>query len=171
MLLQKGKFLVETFEDLNNLETDEDGLKRVIDLAYMGKFEYEGNSIPISRMFIEYYKDEYQFYETEIFSQNNERLYIFANSEIISHHQESNPNFIETLAKRNIDRNISIWDYIHHKKEDCLYDFWWNVEADYFMFFGEDKKDIINYFIESCYDRDGRQEGIKKKLQRVGYKF
>ena len=36
----------------------------------------------------------------------------------------------------------------------------------------EDKKiDLINYFIESCYKRDGEKNEIEKKLIKVGYKM
>ena len=171
MLLQKGRFLANCIDDLKEIDVDDDGLKRVIDLEYMGKFEYEGNAIPISRMFIEYYKDKYLFYPTQIFNKANEQMYVFANSDLINEKMKDNPNFISTLVEHKISRNFSLWEYINHMPEECLCDFWWDIEGDYFIFFGDAKKDIINYFINSCFERDGKKEEIQKKLTCAGYKF
>jgi len=75
------------------------------------------------------------------------------------------------LSKHDIDRNFSLWEYINKNSEECIYDFWWNIEGDYFILFGEEKKEIINYFINECYQRDGGKEEIKRKLLTVGYKI
>ena len=171
MLLQKGRFLIKDIDELSNLDVDKDGLKKVIDLAYMGQYEYEGNAIPISRMFIEYYKEKYEFYPTDIYNKNNEQMYVFVNRDLINEGLDSNPNYIADLVKHDIDKNMSLWEHINHKVEESRYDFWWNIEADYLIFFGDAKKEIINYFINSCYDRDGMKEGLQKKLSLAGYKL
>ena len=107
MKLQKGKFLINNITELNNIHTDKDGIKRIIDLAYMGQFEYEGNTIPISRMFIEYYKEDYHFYPTQIFNKCGEEMYIYANSNLINDKLKENPNFISNFVKLNIvKRNV-----------------------------------------------------------------
>ena len=82
MKLQKGKFLINNIDELVNIPEDKNGIKRIIDLEYMGQFEYEGNTIPISRMFIEYYKEDYYFYPTQIFNKDSNQMYIYANGNI-----------------------------------------------------------------------------------------
>jgi len=171
MKLQRGKFTINNINELNDIIEERDGIKKVIDLEYMGKFEYEGNAIPISRMFIEYYKNDYHFYPTDIYSKNGEQMYIYINSTKINERLKDNPNFISNLAKFNIDRNLSLWEYIKYDRENCLCNFWWDIKSDYLIFFGEEKIDIINYFIESCYERDGRKEEIQRKLTKIGYKL
>lgn len=170
MKLQKGKFLINNTDELVNIPTDKDGIKRIIDLEYMGQFEYEGNTIPISRMFIEYYKEYYYFYPTQIFTKDGNQMYIYANGNLVNDKLKENQNFISSLAKFNIERNFSLWEYINKNSEDCLYDFWWNIEGDYLILFGEDKKDLINLFINECHQRDGGKEEIKRKLLTIGYK-
>ena len=170
MKLQKGKFLINNIDELVNIPEDKNGIKRIIELEYMGQFEYEGNTIPISRMFIEYYKDDYYFYPTQIFNKDGNQMYIYANGNIVNDKLKENPNFISSLAKFNIERNFSLWEYINKDSEECLYDFWWNIEADYLILFGEDKKDLINLFINECHQRDGGKEEIKRKLLTIGYK-
>ncbi|MBQ3020939.1 MAG: hypothetical protein IJD92_01785 [Bacilli bacterium] len=108
MKLQKGKFLITNIGELANIPIDNDGIKRIIDLEYMGQFEYEGNAIPISRMFIEYYKEDYYFYPTQIFNKDNNQMYIYANSNLVNDKLKENPHFIYNLSKFNIDRNFSL---------------------------------------------------------------
>lgn len=170
MKLQKGKFLINNIDELVNIPEDKNGIKRIIDLEYMGQFEYEGNTIPISRMFIEYYREDYYFYPTQIFNKDGNQMYIYANGNIVNDKLKENPNFISSLAKFNIEQNFSLWEYINKDSEECLYDFWWNIEADYLILFGEDKKDLINLFINECHQRDGGKEEIKRKLLTIGYK-
>lgn len=171
MKLQRGKFLVNSVNELDSIQIGADGLKRIIDLAYMGQFEYEGNVISVSRMFIEYYKDDYCFYPTQIFNRLGEQLYVYANSTLVNEQLGKNQNYISYLAQLNIERNFSLWDYVNKNPKECLYDFWWNVESDYFILFGEEKKDLVNYFIDTCLERDGGKEEVKMKLLKIGYKI
>ena len=60
---------------------------------------------------------------------------------------------------------------MNKSSNECSYDFWWDIEGDYFIIFGEDKKDLINLFINECYHRDGGKELIKRKLLKAGYKI
>lgn len=170
MKLQKGKFLINSIDELVNIPVDEDDIKRIIDLEYMGQFEYEGNAIPVSRMFIEYYKEYYYFYRTQIFDKDGKQMYIYANGNLVNDKLKENQNFISILAKFNIERNYSLWEYVNENPEECLYDFWWNIDGDYLIFFGEDKKELINLFINKCHQRDSGKEEIKRKLLTIGYK-
>jgi len=161
MKLQRGKFLVNKVNEIKD--------NNIIELDYMGYFEYEGNTIPISRMFIEYYKEDYCFYCTNIYNKENEEMFIYINSNLVNDKLKDNPKYIVSLARYNIDRNYTLWQYINKDIKDCSTNFWWNIEADYFIFFGEDKKDLIKFFIENSFIRDGGTEEIKKKLLRIGY--
>lgn len=171
MKLQRGKFLINNTDELINIPVDKSVIKKIIDLKYMGQVEYEGNAIPISRMFIEYYKDDYYFYPTQIFNKEGHQMYIYANSNIVNDKLKENPNLISDLAKSKIDENYSLWEFINKNQEECLYDFWWDIEGDYLILFGENKKELISLFINECYKRDGGHEVIKTKLLKSGYKI
>ena len=163
MLLQRGNFLVDNVPENNDVKID------VIDLDYMGKFEYEGNAIPLSRSYIEYYKDEYKFYPVSIFDKDGNKMYIYANSSIYEEKIKNDSDYLIKLANYIIDNNYSLWEYIKHGLDKSEYNFWWNIDSCYFIFFGEKYKDVINYYINYCYIRDGEKEGIKKKVLDAGY--
>lgn len=168
MLLQQGRFIIKDISQINLVEPSSDGIRRIIDLNYMGQFEYEGNSVPISRMFIEYYKDEYQFYPIDIYNNNNEQMYFYFNSILL---KDKPQNYLYNLAKKILARNYSLWNYINNSGDNITTDFWWELNGDYFIFFGDKKIELIEYFIESCYKRDGEKGEIKKKLIKAGYKM
>ena len=88
--LQKGRFLINSINELVNIPTDNDGIKRIIDLTCMSQFEYEGNAIPIYRMFIQYYKEDYFFYSTQIFNKGGNQMYIYANSNLVNNKLKEN---------------------------------------------------------------------------------
>jgi hypothetical protein len=171
MKLQKGKFLIKNIDELENGVIDNNGKNKIIDLEYMGQFEYEGNAIPISRMFIEYYKEEYCFYPTGILNKEGHQMYVFANSNLVNERIKQNPDFLIDLSRFNINQNYSLWEYINKMPKECLYDFWWNIEGDYFILFGERNKEIISLFINEGYKYDGGKEEIKTKLLKIGYKI
>ena len=167
MLMQRGKFTINDMSQIDDIESDKDGIRKVISLDYMGQFEFEGNAIPISRMFIEYHKENYEFIPTNIYSSNKEELFIYINKDIL---KEKDSSFIYTMAEKICSREYSIYEYINYPNE-CDTNFWWDIDADYMLFFGKEKKEIIKYFIDSCYIRDGEKEIIKKKLTKVGYRL
>lgn len=167
MLLQRGNFNIQDISDIETVELNNRGIRNVIDLAYMGKIEFEGNAVPISRMIIEYYKENYEFYPINIYNQKNEQMYFYANSSIIKDKPEG---FLGTLANDIINVNFTLYEYINYTDKERLNDFWWSLEGDYFIFFGENKKEIINYFIDICYEKDGGKEEIKNKLLKLDYK-
>ena len=167
MLIQRGKFTINSMSEIATIDSDKDGIKKVIDLNYMGKFEFEGNAIPISRMFFEYYRNEYEFIPMNVYNKNKEQLYIFFNKEVLKDQREG---FLQGLFEYIYSRECSLYDYINNP-DNCSTNFWWSIDSDYMLFFGEEKKEIIKYFIDACYNRDGKEEGIKKKLVKAGYKL
>ena len=121
----------------------------------MGKFEYEGNTIPISRMFIEYFKDDYFFYHVNIFNALVEQMIIYANSQMV---KDINS---EKLAKKLITKNYSLFQHIKYPDLEYGNNFWWDVKSDYFVFL-EKTKNIIETFILECLQKDGGKQIIKK---------
>ena len=164
MLLQRGRFTVKNISELDLLPTESDGLKRIIDLDYMGKIEYEGNTIPLSRMLIEYNIDKYKFYYIDLFNNSWEQMIVYANSE-----QVDEIDWHE-FGLSLIERDYSVYKHIHNSGSENENNFWWSVDNDYFVFFGEEKKELINAFITGCYKRDGGKELIKQKIAKCGYR-
>lgn len=163
MLLQRGRITIDSIECLEQVPKYDDGTAKFIELDYMGKLEYEGNAIPISRMFIEYNKEDYLFYSTGVFNSNNEEMIIYINSSVIKDEDK-----IRKLIKYLVDRNYSIYEQIKYPNK-ALNNFWWDINGDYFIFFGEPKMELITYFIEKSFERDGGKLEIAKKLSLVGY--
>ncbi len=169
MILQRGNILVNGINELKKLKSDpKDGIKTVIDLDYMGKFEFEGNRIPLLRMMIELNKDEYMFYPLPIFNANNEQMIFYANFEDKSDESKNIETAME-IVLNNIERNYTLYTHIKKPKE-ATNNFWWDIQNNYMIFFGKEKIDVINYFIDSCFTRDGGKEEIAKKLVKAGYK-
>ena len=48
MLLQTGKFMINNMSEINNIDSDKDGIKKVIDLDYIGQ-RREEISFPFQR--------------------------------------------------------------------------------------------------------------------------
>ena len=167
MLIQRGKFTINNMSEIDTLVSDKDGIKKVIDLFYMGKFEFEGNAIPLSRMIFEYYRDDYEFFPMNIYNKNQEQLFLFFNKEILKTKGEE---FLQRLYEYLYDRDYSFYEYMNHP-DRCDTNLWWSIDSDFMLFFGEEKKDIIQYFIDACYQRDGKEEGIKEKFEKVGYQL
>lgn len=165
MLLQSGRFVVKNMKELESRKPDSDGLKKVIDLDYIGQFEYETNTILILRMLMEYRRNEYQFYPLDIFNKNDEQMIMFAILE-----EDADLSCLSQVAWSDIDKNYSLYRHINHPNEEFGNDFWWNINHNYMIFFGKEKIDLINYFLDSTYTRDGGKEEIVKKLAKVGIK-
>ena len=160
MLLQRGKFIIKTIDELEKLEPDKDGLKKIINLDYMGKFEYEGNAIPLSRMYIEYFRENYEFRYFDMYDANGDQMIIYCNRK----------DNLLGLDQYLYDRDYSFYQHIKYPDKEYGNDLWWNIDSDYFIFFGEDKKELINYFIDCCYERDGGKQLIREKIAKCGYK-
>lgn len=166
--LQRGKFAVKTEEELKKATPEHDNLKRVIDLDYMGRTEYEGNTIPILRMLIEYEKEQYKYYPTSTVDANGSPMILFLNP---NHLLKELDIALEELSNYYIEHNYSLWEYIKYSNKRKVNDFWWDIDNNIIIFFGEEKIPLIQYFIDSCYQRDGSKEEIGKKLIKCGIKI
>lgn len=163
MKLQRGKFVVKTVEELEQALPDSDHIKKVIDLDYMGRYEYEGNTIPLLRMLIEYKKDEYGYYPTSTVDANGVPMFLFLNPNNL---REGLEVTLKKLSDYYVNHNHSLWRYIEYSNEKSVNDFWWDIDYNIMIFFGEEKIPLIQYFIDSCYTRDGGKEEIGKKLSK-----
>ncbi len=167
MKLQRGNFTINNISELDKLDTNKDGIRHVIDLSYMGQFEYEGNTVVVSRMYIEMNKADYLFYPVNQFDSLGKQMFYYFNSKLLI---DKDSDYLEKRAKRDIERNYSLWEYMKYSDREGITNFWWDLNCDYFIFFGEEKKEIVSYFIDKCYERDGKVEGIQKSLHKAGYK-
>ena len=166
-LLQKGRFNINNIDELDNLEVDKNGIKSVIDLEYMGKIQYEGNAVAISRLIIEYFREDYEFIPMNVYNKNNEELFIFIDKVALKEHEEVT---LQKLYEWLYERVYSLYDHINGRDNGNI-NFWWSLDSNYMLFFGEEKIEIINYFLDACTKRDGKKEEIEKKLQKVGYRI
>lgn len=166
-MLQRGHFTIPNVLELPNIIPDERGISKVIELDYMGKYEFEGNAIPISRMFIEYNKDFYEFVPVDIYNKNGNQMFLYINTYLLL---AKDSESIHKMAEKQINKNYSLYEYINHPEEASC-DFWWDIQGDYFIFFGEEKKELVEYFINTCFTKDGGKESIKQKLHKAGYKL
>ena len=167
MLIQRGRFTINNMTEIDTISSSDDGIKKVIDLNYMGEFEFEGNAIPFSRMYIEYHREEYEFIPLNVYSKNGEQLFIFISREELKDRPD---NYLELLVDYVDLRQYSFYEYINYP-EKANTNFWWDIGSHFMLFFGEEKKKIIEYFIDSCYKRDGSKEEIKQKVLKAGYRF
>ncbi len=103
---------------------------------------------------------KYRFYSAEINSKANEEMFIYASKEFINKISEN--RFYNEMVKKNIERERTIEKYINSFPDECLCDFWWNIDENYFIVFGEEKVELINNFIRMQY----KKGGIRKKVTK-----
>lgn len=156
--MKKGKFLVKNVSELDVMYEDVNSINGICDLLYLDLDEKEKMKRPI-KTFLEYFNFGYLFYETGIYSKSNEEMFIYAGRELID--RIGSLEFYNGLVKRNIEGENTIKLYINSYPEECLYDFWWDDENDYFIVFGDEKMDIIDYFIRKQYNKCNNL--VKKK--------
>ena len=156
MKLQRGRFLVKYIDELN---TSRD--KRIVKLD---EIEHDSPIIIASRMKIELEKEQYGFYPTNIMDKNGKSMILYLNPNNFSEDLEKT---LEYLGISYINENYSLWSYITHPNEQPDCDFWWNIQENIMVFFGEDKIPIIKHFINSNYYNDGEQEAIQEKLTKL----
>ena len=163
MLLQTGRFIVKNIQELERVVPNQNGIKRIFDLDYMGRYEYEGNTIPASRMLIEYNRDKYMYLPVDFYNKNGEQMYIYMFTDGI---QVTDKDLLQ-LAHKNIEENYTLYEHINEPNKRYGNDFWWSIEYNYIIFFGIEKIKLIEHYIDSCYKRDGGKEEIGKKLGKL----
>lgn len=147
--MKKGKFLVRNLNELDDMYEDINSINGISDLLYLELTEKEKNKRPI-KTFLEYFDSGYWFYKTGVYSKANEEMLIYIKKDLID--KLDDLKFYNELVKRNIEKEDTIKIYINSYPDECLFDFWWNIDGDYFIIFGKEKMDIINHFIKKQYD-------------------
>ncbi len=119
------------------------GRNSIVYLNYMGGFEFERGALPEStqRMIT-----NIDFYDVFTFSQyvnsKGEPLMVYAPKMFIEHISK----IVEELAMgRNnyLKKRCTLPEYLAGKKTYPYADFWWDIENDFYIFFGEQKKDLV----------------------------
>ena len=147
MLLQTGKFMINNMSEIDNIDSDKEGIKKVIDLDYMGQRRPEIDSM----MRIENSRLEYDFFPMNIYDKDNKQLYIYFNKEIL---KEKREDYLQRLFEYIYlkEDTLSLFYYINGLNDyNKGTNFWWNVTSDYILFFGEEKKEKIGR--ASCRER------------------
>ena len=121
MKLQRGNFTINDISELDKLDTNKDGIRRVIDLSHMGQFEYEGNTVVVSRMYIEMNKSDYVFYPVNQYDSLGRRIFYYFNSKLFI---DKDSAYLEKRAKSDIDRNYSLWEYMKYSDKEGMTNFW-----------------------------------------------
>ncbi len=157
--MKKGKFLVRNVNELDIMYEDINSINKISDLLYLNLTEREKETHPI-KTFIEYFDMDYRFYSTGVNSKANEEMFIYAKKEFIN--KITRGKFYNEIVKKNVEREKTIKKYIDSFPDECLYDFWWNIDENYFIVFGKEKIELINNFIRMQYKKDNFQM-IKKR--------
>ncbi len=125
-LVQEGQF---------SREGEIEGMDSIIDWKYMGAAEFEFGALPESLKRIAKDLDEYTVFQTRYFSANHERLYYFCKKEQLEDVREVikalRKNSSCGILKRGIFFRLAF-------TKNVPWNFWWDVENDFFFFFGEE---------------------------------
>jgi hypothetical protein len=144
-LVQRSKWKDDLLiEDVNGF----DSLMDFIDL--MGAAEFEFGRLPASLKRMTKHKKEYDFIKMLKRKDSlGQQMYIYCNKE----NSEEYKKYVRKLIKDNYSTKLynGLYDYmnsditiIKNKKTD----FWWDVEHDFFIFFGDNKIEYIKLAFE-----------------------
>ena len=152
--VQTGEFK-KYFNEIN-------GRDDILFFDYMGSAEFEFGA-PIAstkRMFIN--SGFYDFFTfNEYTDKDGKPLVVYAPVMFIEHIKAN----IDSLAKgklRLIERSSTLYDHLSYPEADprCpMSNFWWDIQNDFYIFFGEERKELISQ----------AQEVLKKKY--IEYKM
>lgn len=133
-LVQSGEFR----EDIQEIT----GRNSIVCLNYMGSAEFEWGALPKStrRMLtnIDFY-DVFTF--PHYVNPQGEPLMVYAPKMFIEHISE----IVEGLAtgKCHLKERCTLPEYLKGKETYNYADFWWDIENDFYIFFGEQKRDLV----------------------------
>lgn len=167
-LLQRGKFQEKCLGTIT----------KSVRLSYMGSSEFEWGALPKSLQRVMIFQPIYKMYELPEFKDKlGNSLFVFCKE------KESEIEQIkEVIAelKRNSLRMKEYSDFDTYfkltkeqiKKKEYNTDFWWDIENDFFMFFGNKNKEIFQQaFIESMkvvFDNFDKEKGISFECKKKG---
>lgn len=169
-LVQKGKFKNE-----NEIDNTQEviGFSHIADLAYMGAAEFEAiwsnsqqkivNPLAVSLKRFVKNRENYQYNKvTKLKDALDNQMYVYCNNEDT---QEA-ISAVRKLAKGEpCKRYHGVDSYLRASKEDLIkdmneskylrmkMDFWWDIENDILIFFGEDKMEKINGVLDILHEK------------------
>lgn len=129
-LLQEGNFRDES--EIKKI----DGIDSILEFRYMGAAEFEFGSLPSSLKRIAKDLDAYKVYTTRYISRKGEKLVIFCKEEDI----EAVKAMLKKLRRGSQYLKIGV-SFVRNFKEEGMFlgDFWWDIDNDFFFFFGEQR--------------------------------
>lgn len=136
-------YLIQSGHFKNNIH-DIEGRKDIIELNYMGSAEFEGGELfnSTKRMLVN--MEFYDFFSFPNYvNEKEESLMVYAPRMYINHIA----NIVDRLANSSyglkkyctLNDVIRNYDQIFKTKDD----FWWDIENDFYIFFGEDHAHLI----------------------------
>ena len=176
-LLQAGTWKSQANEN-------EESFDKYIDFSYMGAAEYEIAVIDgefknplylsIERMFLK--KEDYDFYPLpKRKDAYGNQLYIYCKKDMV---EELKPFVREVLDGKHRTKNGPRIRYvkattteIEKYKKYKMENFWWDIEHDFFIFYGNDKIEKINESFESFFEHNKEKllPKMKKNEKRVSF--
>jgi len=137
-LVKTGRFI----EDVENIT----GMDSLIRGDYMGSDEFEHGTVYASTKRVVINKDFYEFFTFEEYKdQNGDPLIVYAPAMFIDYIKANIDTFAKSEAKLK-ERKYSLENHMNLDKSHVLYDktnYWHDILNDFYIFFGEDKKDLI----------------------------
>lgn len=144
-LKRENTYCVQTGQFKENIK-EINGMDSLICFDWMGYAEFEFGALPASTKRIVINNDFYDFFTLNEFTDKNGKpLIIYAPVMFIDHIREN------VIALANGEKNLKtrsyrLQGYMKFDKPDWRAsesDFFWDIENDFYIFFGEDKKDLI----------------------------
>lgn len=150
-LIQSGKF--------NENIVENTGIDSIIEFDYMGSTEFQFGALPqsLNRMLI-----NIEFYDVIEFPQyvnsKGENLMVYAPIMFNKHVSQ----IVEELADGSLNSRLKEYcnlpDYLMSEKNSDCSDFWWDIENDFYIFFGLYHKELI---------LEAQKAMIEKKLNNI----
>lgn len=119
------------------------GRKSIVNLKYIGVSEFEMGALPKSTQRMLFNID---FYDVFTFPQyvntKGEQLMVYAPKMFIEHISK----IVEELAEgKNYNLKVRCFlpEYLKGVRNYRYADFWWDIENDFYIFFGEEKRDLV----------------------------
>lgn len=150
-------------------------IEKYIELTYMGAIEYEVKLdkennyrnplyLSIERMFLN--KENYDFYQLpKRKDAYGNKLYIYCKKDIM---EELKPYVRNLLDGKIRTKNGPRIQYTKASIEDIekyrMANFWWDIENDFFIFYGEDKFEKINDSFNSFFEEN--KEKLLPKMKK-----
>ncbi len=132
--VQRGTFK-ENIEKFNTISD-------LIDLHYMGSAEFEWGALPNSTIRMLVNIDFYDLFTfPEYVNPNGDELKVYAPKMFIDHIKD----IVDNLATNSIrlEEYCGLAEHLKGEKNFYSPDFWWDIDNDFYIFFGKEKADMI----------------------------